>query len=155
MATIHLICGFLGAGKTTFSHKLVKEVNAILLNPDEWCMKLYSPEEYETNWNSCFDKTVELLWQKAGEYIAVGKDIVFDMGFWSKRSRDTARLKALELNAKCILYYVYAPDQILKERLAKREGVIAKNNLLNFDNLKKSFEEPQKNEEFILIRSSE
>ena len=64
----YLICGFLGAGKTTYSQKLSKETGAIHLNPDEWCMKLFSKEEYA---------------QK-------GKSIIFDMGFWTKQSRDEA-----------------------------------------------------------------
>ena len=60
----YLICGFLGAGKTTYSPKLSKETGAIHLNPDKWCMKLFSKKEYEQNWNKCFSETIEYLWKK-------------------------------------------------------------------------------------------
>ena len=50
----YLICGFLGAGKTTYSQKLSKETGAIHLNPDEWCIKLFSKEEYEKKLGQVF-----------------------------------------------------------------------------------------------------
>ena len=43
----YLICGFLGAGKTTYSKKLAQQTNATHLNADELCMKLFKKEEYE------------------------------------------------------------------------------------------------------------
>ena len=92
--TCYLICGFLGAGKTTYSQKLSEETEAIHLNPDEWCMKLFSTEEYEQNWDKCFSKTIEHLWKKAEEYAQNGKSIIFDMGFWTKLSRDEATQRA-------------------------------------------------------------
>lgn len=45
--TYYLVCGFLGAVKTTHSKKLAQETGAIHLNPDEWCVKLFSKTEYE------------------------------------------------------------------------------------------------------------
>lgn len=50
-----------------------------------------------------------------------------------------------------IVYYVYAPDEILKERIAQRPGKIAENNIKNFDTIKQMFEEPQADEDFIRI----
>ena len=47
----YLICGFLGAGKTTYSQKLSKETGAIHLNPDQYCMELFDKTEYEENFN--------------------------------------------------------------------------------------------------------
>lgn len=34
-ATIHLICGFMGFGKTTYAKKLAQRENAFRLTPDE------------------------------------------------------------------------------------------------------------------------
>ena len=79
--TCYLICGFLGAGKTTYSQKLAQETGAIHLNPDEWCMKLFDRTEYEKNWDICFSKTIALLWEKASEYAKQNKSVIFDMGF--------------------------------------------------------------------------
>lgn len=152
MTKLYLICGFLGAGKTTFSKSLAKEKDAIHLNPDEWCIKLF-PNEYEQSWDKCFSKTIDLLWNKIEKYAKQGQDVVFDMGFWTKLSRDDARQKAKKLGIEPVLYYIYAPDDILQKRLAQRTGLIAQNNLKNFVKIKLSFEEPNQDEPHIKINN--
>ncbi len=152
-STIYLICGFLGAGKTTYSRKLAKDTGAIHLNPDDVCMQKYSPEEYETNWEDCFTQTLDFLWQEISAYIKQNKDIIFDVGFWTKSSRDEAVSKIKQMGGNPIIHYIYAPDAILKQRLKTRKGKIAEQNLLNFDLIKKSFEEPSEDENFIFIKN--
>jgi predicted kinase len=44
LATVHLIHGCLGAGKTTFAKKLAEEVNGVRFNPDEWMVRLYGED---------------------------------------------------------------------------------------------------------------
>lgn len=152
--TIYLICGFLGAGKTTYSQKLAVTTNSVHLNPDEWCMKLFSKTEYETNWDDCFKYTVNHLWQKANEYALQNKNVIFDMGFWDKKDRQTAYKKACNMGFQPVFCYVYAPDDILMKRISQRKGVIAENNLKNFSNLKNLFEEPGEDEFYILVDNS-
>ena len=147
----YIICGFLGAGKTTYSKKLEQETGSMHLNADEYCMKLFSKDEYEENWEECFLKTLEYLWEIALELSKIEKSVILDIGFWSKQSRDEASQKAMELGFLPIVHYVYAPDNILKERIAKRKGAIAENNIKNFDEIKKLFEEPSDDEKYIKI----
>lgn len=151
MSKLHLICGFLGAGKTTYSQKLAKELHAIHLNPDKWCTKLFTQTEYENNWDTCFAQTIDFLWQKAEQHLILETDVIFDMGFWSKQSRKDAKERAHKLGFTSILYYIYAPDNILKQRIFTRTGAIAQSNLQNFGKLKGLFEEPSVDEEFIKI----
>ena len=42
MATLHLIHGFVGAGKTPLSKRLETKLNAIRFPPDEWMIALYT-----------------------------------------------------------------------------------------------------------------
>lgn len=149
----YLICGFLGAGKTTYSKKISNETGAIHLNPDEWCVKLFSKEEYEQNWDACFSKTIEYLWKEAEEYAKQRTSLIFDMEFWTKLSRDKAIKKAVELGFSPIIHYVYAQDKVLKERISKRTGVIADYNFKHFDEIKKQFEEPIADECVIKINN--
>lgn len=149
--TFYLICGFLGAGKTTCSQKLSALTNSVHLNPDELCMKLFSKEEYETNWDNCFKNTVNILWEKVAEYAKQNKNIVFDMGFWDKENRQYAYKKAIELGFEPVIYYIYAPDEVLIERISQRKGAIAEQNLKNFKNLKQYFEAPDDDEFYIKI----
>ncbi len=153
LPTCYLICGFLGAGKTTYSQKLSKETGAIHLNPDEWCMKLFSKKEYEQNWNKCFSETIEYLWKKAEEYAKNGKSVIFDMGFWTKQSRDEATQRAKDLGFNSVIHFLTVPDEILKQRISKRSGTIADYNLQHFNALKQQFEEPSTDEEYVLIKN--
>lgn len=149
----YLICGFLGAGKTTYSKQLSQKTGAIHLNPDDYCMKLFSKEEYEKNWDRCFGETIEHLWEKATEYARQGKSIIFDMGFWTKQSRYEAIERAIHSGFNPIIHYVYAPDSTLKERISKRQGTIADYNFNHFDELKKRFEEPEEKEQYVKIKN--
>ncbi len=151
--TVYLMCGFLGAGKTTYSKKLAQNTGAQHLNPDEFCMQKYPPEEYENNWEACFVQTLEYLWQEIATYIKHYKDVIFDMGFWTKSSRKQAVNKIKQMGGNPIIYYIYAPDEVLKQRLKTRTGKIAEQNLLQFDIIKKSFEEPSQDEVFVTIKN--
>ncbi len=150
---LYIICGFLGAGKTTFSKQLALDKNALHLNPDEWCCKLFTKEEYEQNWEECFSKTLNILWNKAQDAVTSGKDVIFDVGFWDKNSRIEAKKRAQQLGAEPVLYYIYAPDEILKQRISLRKGKIAENNVKNFSAIKMLFEEPDSDENFIKINN--
>ena len=151
--TIYLICGFIGARKTTYSQKLSNDVDAVHLNPDEWCMKIFTPKEYETDWNGCFSKAINLLWEKAAVFAKESKNVIFDMGFWNKKERKQAFKKAEKLGFMPIIDYVYAPDEILKKRISTRKGIIAEQNLKNFDKIKELFEAPSDDEFYRLINN--
>ena len=152
-ATLHIIHGFLGAGKTTFSQKLMKETNAVHLNPDEWCVKLFSKQEFEQNWENCFAKTLEILWQQTKNYLLNGTDVIFDSGFWDKASRCNAKSIAIECGAEFKHYYIYVPDDIAKQRIALRSGKIADNNIKNYERIKTLFSEPDADETVIVIHN--
>ncbi len=152
-ATLYIIQGFLGAGKTTFSQKLAADTEAYHLNPDEWCMRLFTKEEYETNWEKCFSATLDILWQKTKEYLNQGADVIFDMGFWDRASRDYARQIAQNCSAVYKHYYLYVPDEIAKERISRRSGKIAAENLKRFNEIKKFFIEPEEDENAIVINN--
>ena len=147
------MCGFLGAGKSTYSKKLAQKTDAIHLETDAWCMKLFSPQEYEQDWDACFAKTVEYLWDKAAQMGKQGKSVIFDMGFWTKQSRKHAIKKATRLGFVPKIYFIYAPDKILKERITKRGGVLADYNLKNFEKFKQHFQRPHFPEKYIKIKN--
>ena len=151
MAKIFLICGFLGAGKTTISKQLAKQYDAEYMNVDNHVMQMFARDEYESNWEICFTTAEDDLWQKIQLCAQSNTNVVFDVGFWTRKSRDAARARARQIEMTPIVYYVYAPDEILKERIAQRPGKIAENNIKNFDTIKQMFEEPQADEDFIRI----
>lgn len=153
-AILYIIQGFIGAGKSTFSKKLSLETSAIHLNPDEWVTKLYEKDVYMNNWNECFEATLNELWKRTREYLNNGDSVIFDMGFWKKADRDYARNVAIECNAICKHYYLFVPDEILKERIvSNRPPEWAKIHLENFDKNKELFEVPTEDEDTITINN--
>jgi predicted kinase len=151
--TLYIIQGFLGSGKSTFSKALAGKEGAVRLNADEWCSENYAPEQLAANWDACFADAVDNLWKTAKDLLGQNQSVIFDMGFWDTQSRIHARQKALEMNARLVHYYIYAPDNILMERLSKRSGPIAQNNIKNFALLKEAFNEPEAHEGAIRINN--
>lgn len=149
----YILCGFLGSGKTTYARSLVQKEGVIHMNPDDICMDIFSKDEYEKDWDKCFDVSIQRLWKEVEDLSGSGKGIVFDMGFWTRESREYAYKKAKSFGYDPIIIYLYAPDNILKDRISKRNGNVAKSNLKNFDKLKESFEEPKEPEIFTKIKN--
>lgn len=152
-ATLYIICGFLGAGKTTFSKKISFETGAVHLNPDDWCVRLFDQNEYEQNWEKCFEATMNILWEKTAQYLDNGADVILDMGFWDRNSRDFARSVANKHHADVKLFYLDVSDEIAKSRILLRKGKIAENNVRNFDEIKKLFSSPEADEDPIVIKN--
>lgn len=152
MTTLYIIQGFLGAGKTTYSLKLAKEVNAIRYNADEWVMRDFCHQQQLDDWEECFAKATRAIWVEAEKAVKLNKQsVILDFGFWTRESRMFAKHKAAEWDIQFKHYYLYVPDEILIERINKRTGPIADQNLKNFYKYKSIFEEPLSSEEFIKI----
>lgn len=151
MPTLSIIHGFIASGKTTFSKKLAQETGALRLNADEWVAAHFMLEEQMNDWGGCFSKSVLEIWDRTEILLHNGKDVILDIGFWDKKSRDNARKKAQELNSDFKHYYIFAPDHILLERMKERTGPIAEKNLRDFTKIKALFQPPEDDEKAIII----
>ena len=153
-ATLHIIQGFICAGKTTFAKKLSTEINAKFFNIDDVIIKEYSPDYYLKNWERCFNDVLNDVWKEIEICLNKGEDVVFDMGFWLKSDRDFARLVAKKCGAEIKLYYLFVPDDILKERIINsRPKEWANLHIKNFEINKSKFQEPKSDENAIIINN--
>lgn len=105
MATLHLLHGFIGAGRTTFARKLEHELAAVRFTRDEWVARLYGHNPPEAYFSDCFKRVTDLIWQVSTKLLKVEQDVILDFGFWSRASRDKARSKAQAVNIILKLYY--------------------------------------------------
>ena len=152
--TLYIIQGFIGAGKTTFSKKLTENIKAIYINIDESVVSMFDKDVYMKNWNFCFEKCLSIMWEQTKNLLSIGENVIFDMGFWLKKDRDYARNLAKQCGANVVHYYIYAPDEILKERIIKNRPIEwAKKHIENFENNKNKFEEPTEDENAIIINN--
>lgn len=118
MATIHLIHGFIGFGKTTLSKKLAKKYNAKCFCIDHIMLERYgrSPQ----NFAELFQKTDNYIWQETSKFIQAGQDVILDYGFWDKEIRKKVQEKALKLTSNVLWHQLICNIDVAKKRVLKR-----------------------------------
>lgn len=153
----YVICGFIGAGKTTFARKLEMETGAVRITKDEWMIKIFGNkitsdknfEEYDKN-------IIDLARDTAFKILKSGGDVILDEGFWAKSQRNEMKKKISELGAKPILYYVEYPVEKMRERVVARSEIPPEDSFeINgemFDSYLKHWQPPEEDEEFILAK---
>jgi predicted kinase len=116
VATIILICGLPGSGKTTLAKKLAPAVHAVRLCPDEWKHDLgidYYDEQARV-------RLEERLWRLGRELLKLGQSVILENGFWTREERDELRLAARALGVAVELHYLEASVDELWRRLEIR-----------------------------------
>ena len=152
----YVICGFIGAGKTTFARKLEKETKAIRITKDEWIIKIFGNKITSDKNFERYDKNItELATDIAFEILKSGGDVIIDEGFWVKSQRDDIKKKILNIGAKPILYYVECPVEKMRERVVNRSKTPPLDSFeINeemFDKYLKYWEPPIVEEDILLV----
>ena len=156
MATVHIVCGFLGVGKTTFAVALAERENAIRFSLDELYFSLF--EEKPTHVldpvsMGRLSRVVDTLWMDA---VRVGASVVLDLGFWDRAGRAQTRAQAESLGASTRLYWVRCSDEVALERCLARNGspgafLISAE---GYDEMRSRFEVPVEEEYPIIVETN-
>ena len=155
--TAYIICGFIGAGKTTFARKLEKETGAIRITKDEWMVRIFGNKITSDSQFAEYDKNVtSLAIDIAFKILKAGKDVIIDEGFWEKSYRNDIKEQLSKLGVRPILYYVKCPIEIMRERTVSRSENPTKDSFEisgeMFDSYLKYWEPPTEDEELILAK---
>jgi predicted kinase len=118
MATLFLICGLPGAGKTTVARRIEAERPALRLTPDEWMARIVG-DGFDDRKRAAVEA---VQWEIAMRALALGVDVVIDFGFWSRTERADFRARAEATGAKTRLIYLDVPREELLRRLAARNA---------------------------------
>ena len=156
----YVICGFIGAGKTTFARKLEKETGAIRVTKDEWIIKIFGNKITLDNNFEVYDKNItKLATDIAFKILKAGKDVIIDEGFWVKSQRDDIKKKILQVGAKPIFYYVESSVEKMKERVINRSKNPTKDSFEiseeMFNSYLKYWQAPDESENVKVVKSSE
>jgi predicted kinase len=116
VATLHLICGLPGSGKTTLAARLAEAGSILWLSPDRWLREL-NLDGYDEARRADVERLQRDL---AMRLLALGVDVILDNGFWSRAEREGLRTEAAALGARVRLHYLDVPIDELKRRLAIR-----------------------------------
>lgn len=153
----YVICGFIGAGKTTFARKLEKETGAVRITKDEWMVKIFGNKiTSDKNFEKYDSNVIGLARNIAFEILKSGADVIMDEGFWAKSERDNLKKKIINVGARPILYYVEYPVEKMRERVVNRSETPPEDSFEisgeMFDSYVKYWEPPKEDEEFILAK---
>lgn len=118
MATLHLVCGVPGAGKSTLARQLEQALPALRLTSDEWMSRIVG-DGYDDEKRAAVEQA---QWEIAARVLSLGVDVILESGFWSRGERAEFRARATALGASTRLYFPSAPREELWRRLQARNA---------------------------------
>ena len=121
---IHIVFGRQGAGKSTYSKKLTKEVNGVHFSIDEWMWKLYGkdlPKSMNLKWiMERVERCEKQIWETSKKISNCGVEVILDLGFTKFEKRELFLALAKEEKIPTQIHYVKAPYEIRKKRVLER-----------------------------------
>ncbi len=115
-ATLFIVCGLPGAGKTTLAKQIERSLSAVRMSADDWMtalsINLHAEEQRA--------KIEALQWELAKRLLSLRQNVVIEWGAWGKSERDTFRTGARALGARVELYHISAPLDELFARIQQR-----------------------------------
>jgi predicted kinase len=122
MATLFLVCGLPGAGKTTFARRLEQARPALRLTPDDWIGVILADASDKEEIDRLRDPVESLQWSLAARALSLGMDVVLDFGFWSRAERADYRARAEALGATVEVYFLEVERDELWRRISERNA---------------------------------
>ena len=149
MATIHIMHGFIGFGKTTTAKKIAKEHSAVRLEIDGFMAKLFGRNPISDGFWHYSEPIKDLIWDIAKETINNGTDVVIDHGFWTKQQRQDVWKRAKQITPNVVFHVIKCDMEVAKARAISR--TLNNKDTLNidgadFDSQKNQFEPIQADE---------
>ncbi len=123
MATLHLICGTISSGKTTYARRMMAEKPALLLSVDEVTLALAGvipPDRHD----AATDGVKQYLMAKAREALAADLDVIFDWGFWKKVDRAQMEATLAAERIAHVWHYIDISQSRWDAQIAKRNEAV-------------------------------
>jgi predicted kinase len=124
MATLFLLCGLPGAGKTTLAKHLEQSQLALRLCPDEWIATILADATDIPERDRLRSPVEAIQWEVAKRVLVLGSNVILENGFWGRAERDSYRAQAEALGAHVELHYLEVSRDELWVRLAQRNTTL-------------------------------
>src|SRR6516225_8345647 len=122
VATLVLVVGLPGAGKTTQAKELAAQHHAIRLTPDEWMIPLFGLCWREPLAGGKRDVLEGRLISIALQALRLETSVVLDFGFWGRDERSSLRWLARSAGASCQVVYLPVDKDVQLARIAHRQA---------------------------------
>jgi len=154
-ATLHVIFGPSGAGKTTYAHAFARREKAVAFILDDWMARLFAPdmpEPIEYEWMiERVARCEAQIWSTAAGVLAAGTSVILDIGLMRRADRARVREIAEATELPLQFHFVTASAEARRARVAERNVVRGENFAIEvtpelFDFIEGVFEAPEPSE---------
>jgi predicted kinase len=146
---VYLLVGLTGAGKTTYSKRVLEPAGAVRLSADELIFAehgRYGIDYPESVYSELYPPALDTVRELLVEELAMGRDVALDLGIWSRADRDGWKALIEAAGARWRLLYFPVSHAELRQRLAERNRLNGANELrvseADLDDFYARFDEP-------------
>lgn len=130
-ATLNVIFGPCGAGKTTYAHAFARREKAVAFILDDWMARMFGPdmpEPLQYDWMiERVGRCEGQIWATAAGVLATGTSVILDIGLMRKADRARVREIAEATDIPLQFHFVDAPQDVRRARVAGRNVVRGEN----------------------------
>ena len=127
-ATLHLIAGLPGSGKTTYATALASSTRGALFSLDRWLITAYGRYEISDIGHDEHVRRVvacrALIWSASSELLERSVDVILDDGFFLREHRAAYAAMAAAQGATTTIHHIAAPLAVLRERIERRNQAL-------------------------------
>jgi len=151
-ASLHLLCGKAGAGKSTLAAALAERHKAILIAEDVWLVRLYGPMKTFDDYRAYSQRARTVVGPLVVDLLRLGQTVVLDCPANTRSSRSWLRSLSDAASVPHVLHHLATPDETCLRRIEKRnierpEGSYHLTKA-DFDHVSAFFEAPEGSEGF-------
>ena len=153
---LYLVCGKIGAGKTTLAQQLAAAPKTILVSEDDWLSQLY-PDEINNlaDYVRCTGRFRKVLAGHIEALLRAGLSVVLDLPANTPASRQWAKTIFENSAVAHELHYLDVPNETCRARLRERNATGSHPFMASddeFDEITRYFVPPSPDEGFNVIR---
>lgn len=152
MATLYLMLGYPGAGKTTTAEKIQQQTGAVHLSSDKLRLEMFPMAKFN---QAEHDSLYQALDAKTEALLSEGKDVIYDANLNRFKHRQEKYDICRRTNSKSKLIWVQTPKEIAKNRATNkiRLNLAPQGEALAdmFDRIAGIIETPHSDETFVVV----
>ncbi len=125
-ATVHLVEGPVGAGKSTYAARLGQSHAAPRFNLDEWMVTLFSPDRPEKEFMAWYaerkSRCIAQIWNQANDLIVSEQSVVLELGLIRRQDREDFYGRVDVVGCPLIVYILQVEKEERRRRVQERNS---------------------------------